>query len=75
MYLINENKCSMIKAFECTNNSLHITTEKQSIYITFENKNDIKAAYDYLLKCLKLTHLASMKHLKDMYPEMKVMVC
>lgn len=75
MYLINENKCSMIKAIEHTKTSLHITTEKQSIYITFENENDTKAAYDYLLKCLKLTHMASMKHLKCMYPKVKVLIC
>ena len=75
MYLINESKCSMIKAFEHSNNTLHITTEKQSIYITFENEEDIKKAYDYLLKCLKLTHIVSMKHIKDTYPEVKVLIC
>lgn len=75
MYLINENKCSIIKTFEYTNKSLHISTEKQSIYITFENEKDIKKAYDHLLKCLKLTHMASMKHLKNMYPKVKVLIC
>lgn len=75
MYLINENKCAIIKAFEHTNNTLHISTEKQSIYITFENEDDTKAAYNYMLKCLKLTHMVSMKVIKDMYPEVKVMIC
>lgn len=75
MYLINENKCSIIKTFDYSTHTLHINTEKQNIYLTFEDENNAKETFDYILKCLKLTHFINMKHIKEKFPEAKVIIC